>query len=246
MSKPVRAILLAAGFGTRLRPITNEMPKCLVQVGHEPLLGRWLRQLEVSGCEHVLINTHYLAYQVEKFVEGWKSNSMKVSVVHEPVLLGTAGTLLKNQEFFDGATGLLIHADNAMEGDLKEFIGADSRRGPDCLITMLTFITQTPKSCGIVVVDDNNTVIECHEKAEEPPGNQANGAIYAFDESLIAFLNGMTKQPTDFSTEVIPRLLGRIKAWHTKENYIDIGTPQSLGEANKLFRSANGTVQRNG
>ena len=236
MSKPVKAILLAAGFGTRLRPITNERPKCLVPVGHEPLLGRWLRQLERSGCEHVLINTHYLAGQVEEFIEDWERKSMKISIVHEPVLLGTAGTLVKNQDFFDGATGLLIHSDNAMEGDLKEFVGAHNRRESDCLMTMLTFNTRTPESCGIVVVDERDTVIEFHEKVEEPPGNQANGAIYAFDESLLAFLKGMTKQPTDFSTEVIPRLLGRIKAWHTEKNYIDIGNPQSLEEANRLFQ----------
>ena len=64
MKKPFRALLLAAGLGTRLRPITLETPKCLVPIGGEPLLGRWLRQLELAGCEAVLINTHYLADQV--------------------------------------------------------------------------------------------------------------------------------------------------------------------------------------
>ena len=68
MTKPLRALLLAAGFGTRLRPITQKIPKCLVEVGGEPLLGRWLRQLENVGCEAVLINTHYLADQVESFL----------------------------------------------------------------------------------------------------------------------------------------------------------------------------------
>ena len=236
MSKPVRALLLAAGFGTRLRPITDSTPKCLVQVGNEPLLARWLRHLEIAGCEQVLINTHYLSTQVERFVEEWKSESLKASIVHEPVLLGTAGTLIRNQEFFHNATGLLIHADNAMEGDLKEFLKAHNRRRSDCLMTMLTFNAKEPRSCGIVVVDEDGMVVEFHEKVENPPGSRANGAVYAFDDSLMAYLNDMNRKPTDFSNEVIPRILGRIKAWHTKEVYIDIGDPESLAEANRLFK----------
>ena len=59
MKQPLRALLLAAGLGTRLRPITLQTPKCLVSVAGEPLLGRWLRQLEEVGCQEVLINTHY-------------------------------------------------------------------------------------------------------------------------------------------------------------------------------------------
>ena len=69
MSRPLRALLLAAGLGTRLRPITLQTPKCLVPVAGEPLLGRWLQQLEAAGCEAVLINTHYLADQVEAFLQ---------------------------------------------------------------------------------------------------------------------------------------------------------------------------------
>ena len=61
MTQPFRALLLAAGLGTRLRPITLDTPKCLVPIGGEPLLGRWLRTLEIAGCDSVLINTHYLA-----------------------------------------------------------------------------------------------------------------------------------------------------------------------------------------
>ena len=115
MTQPFRALLLAAGFGTRLRPITLHTPKCLVPIGGEPLLGRWLRKLERAGCESVLINTHYLAKEVEAFLQGRQSSAMSIRTAHEPELLGTAGTLLANQGFFKDATGLLIHADNAME-----------------------------------------------------------------------------------------------------------------------------------
>ena len=73
MTKSFRALLLAAGLGTRLRPITLRTPKCLVPIGGKPLLGRWLRTLELAGCDSVLINTHYLAEEVEAFLKAGKA-----------------------------------------------------------------------------------------------------------------------------------------------------------------------------
>ena len=117
MSKPLRALLLAAGLGTRLRPLTLTKPKCLVELAGKPLLGHWLQKLEKAGCESTLVNSHYLSAQVADYLKDWRSSTMSVSIFHEPELLGTAGTLLANEAFFDGTTGLLIHADNAMSDD---------------------------------------------------------------------------------------------------------------------------------
>ena len=125
---------------------------------------------------------------------------MTVQTVHEPELLGTAGTLLANQEFFMGATGLLIHADNAMAGDLKDFLDAHRKRQNYCLLTMLTFKTNTPSSCGIVEIDNKQVVQAFHEKLVEPPGNRANGALYAFEQDFLDHLNLMNPIPSDFST----------------------------------------------
>ena len=144
MTSPFRAILLAAGLGTRLRPITLHTPKCLVEVAGEPLLGRWLRQLQLAGCEEVLVNTHYLADQVIDFLEQWPSSTMRIVSTYEPELLGTAGTLMANRDFFEGSSGLLIHADNAMEGKLHDLLIAHESRSLNCLMTMLTFTTDRP------------------------------------------------------------------------------------------------------
>ncbi|WP_186484148.1 nucleotidyltransferase family protein [Synechococcus sp. A15-127] len=236
MKRPFRAILLAAGLGTRLKPITLHTPKCLVNIAGEPLLGRWLVKLELAGCDSVLINTHYLHEKVTTFLKGWQSDLMTVRTVHEPELLGTAGTLLANQEFFEGFTGLLIHADNFMKGDLETFLDAHHHRQSICELTMLTFETKTPSSCGIVEVDNQLVVRAFHEKLKEPPGNRANGALYAFEQEFLDRLNLMTPMPTDFSTEVIPEMLGRIQTWHTNQSYLDIGTPESLTTAQQLVR----------
>ena len=162
---------------------------------------------------------------------------MTVQTVHEPELLGTAGTLLANQEVFMGGTGLLIHADNAMAGGLGDFLAAHLKRQDCCLLTMLTFNTNTPSSCGIVEIDNQQVVQAFHEKVVEPPGNRANGALYAFEQNFLDHLNLMNPIPSDFSTEVIPKLHGRIQTWHTNHPYLDIGTPEALNSAQKLMRN---------
>ena len=238
MSRPLRALLLAAGLGTRLRPLTLHTLKCLMPVAGEPLLGRWLRQLEAAGCEAVLINTHYLADQVEAFLLERPAGPMGVHTSHEPELLGTAGTLLANQAFFEDATGLLIHADNAMAGDLQRLLNAHAARSAHCLLTMLTFRTEQPRSCGIVATDAQGVVTAFHEKVADPPGTCANGALYAFDPEFVEVLARMQPAPSDFSTEVIPTLLGRIQNWHTEQPYLDIGTPQAFTAAQEVLNKA--------
>ena len=237
---PLRALLLAAGLGTRLRPITLHTPKCLVSIGGGPLLGRWLRQLEAVGCEAVLVNTHYLAEQVQAFLKGWRGDGMKVQTVHEPELLGTAGTILANQAFFQGATGLLIHADNAMDDNLEGLLEAHRQRPTGCLLTMLTFRTNQPRSCGIVDTDELGVVQAFHEKVSDPTGDCANGAVYAFNADLVAYLKTLRPQPSDFSTEVIPPLLGRINTWHASKAFLDIGTPEALEAAQDFIEPMNG------
>ena len=161
---------------------------------------------------------------------------MRIQTVHEPELLGTAGTLLANQEFFRGATGMLIHADNAMGEDLRDFLAAHRHRKSHCQLTMLTFKSDTPSSCGIVELDHEQVVQAFHEKLADPPGDRANGAMYAFEQDFLDHLNLMCPVPRDFSTEVIPKFLGRIQSWHTPGPYLDIGTPEALSSAQKLMR----------
>ena len=235
MTQPIRALLLAAGFGTRLRPLTLTTPKCLVPIGGKPLLERWLENLEACDCSDALVNTHYLADQVHAFLAERPKRTMNIQSTYEPELLGTAGTLLANQSFFEGSTGLLIHADNATDFDLKKLIAAHHQRPKGCLLTMLTFNTDNPQSCGIVEIDNQGVVQAFHEKAENPPGNQANGAIYIFDQEFIEVLNLKYKYSTDFSTEVLQDMTTYIFTCHTNNLFLDIGTPENLLKATNAF-----------
>jgi mannose-1-phosphate guanylyltransferase len=219
----MRAILLAAGFGTRLQPLTLDIPKCLVPIKGRPLLELWLEKLFDAGIESLLVNTHYLSDQVERVIASSKFKN-KVEIVYEPILLGTAGTLLENLNFYKNQDGLLLHADNYFEGDLRSFIAAHKNRPPSTLMTMMTFHTDEPESCGIVEVDTQNIVRAFHEKKENPPGNLANGALYMVSDRLIQILKRDHQAATDFSTEIIPNLIDKIFNFTTLERYIDIGT----------------------
>src|SRR5258707_13083770 len=107
----MRALLLAAGIGSRLLPITATTPKCLVVINGRPLLDYWLELLFGAGIERVLVNTHWLAEQVGAYARTsrWAS---RVDLVHEAELLGTAGTVLANREWFQRPPFICAHADN--------------------------------------------------------------------------------------------------------------------------------------
>jgi mannose-1-phosphate guanylyltransferase len=229
----LKAILLAAGFGTRLRPLTNKIPKCLVPIKGKPLLEIWLENLSKAGVNSILINTHYLAEQVATFIDKSKYKDNCI-LKFENQLLGTFGTLLNNIEFIEDNDCLFIHADNYCIEDLNNFIYAHELRPKYCLMTMMTFRTDTPSSCGIVEINKQNVVIDFHEKISSPPGNLANGAIYILSSKLIKILKKDYKYATDFSTEILPNLLGRIYVYETKNIFMDIGTPEKYDIANSI------------
>ena len=234
--KPISALLLAAGYGTRLRPLTIDSPKCLICVNDKPILEDWLIKLEEINAQKVLINTHYLYKKVDDFLKTQNFRKPKLTNIFEEKLLGTAGTLLKNYEYFLKTTTLMIHADNFTTLELMDLIMAHNNRPEECLLTMLTFNSSNPSSCGIVKVDSKNVVIDFFEKQLSPPGNIANGAVYVFEDEFLHWMVKNCPKAEDFSTEVIPKLLGKIYTYHTNMPYIDIGTPKSLDEAKRIAK----------
>lgn len=229
----MRAILLAAGFGTRLRPLTDSIPKCLVPINGQPLLGIWLHNLVSAGIGPLLINTHYMADKVKAYIDS-SEYSRLATLVHEPTLLGTAGTLKANIDFFGDDDGLLIHADNYCAPDFQAFMRAHRDRPTGCMMTMMTFRTDSPSSCGIVELDGRGVVVGFHEKVDTPPGNLANGAVYILSREFLGKLNADFPTATDFSTEVLPRFVGRILSYETRGFFLDVGTPAAYAMANAI------------
>jgi len=235
MSRPISVLLLAAGCGTRLQPYTNNWPKCLMPIAGKPLLEYWLDTSRQLGSATVLVNTHYLADKVHSFLDR-PVYKQWVESVNEPDLKGTAGTLRAHFQALRGTTILMVHADNFCQCDFSAFLYFHQTSRPKhCPITMMTFHTQNPATCGIVELDRDEVVIGFHEKVKNPPGNLANGAVYLLEPEVLEWICDRP-EVTDFSTQVLPHFLGRIVSWLNKGTHIDIGCIEALREAQVFAR----------
>jgi mannose-1-phosphate guanylyltransferase len=223
----MRAFLLAAGRGARLRPITDTTPKCLVEVGGRPLLDIWLDAFAKAGVQEVLVNTHHLAGLVAAHVAE-RSSPPVVRLGHEPVLLGSAGTLLANRDFVaDDDMFLVVNADNLTDFDLWVLI--DAHRADATIATLTVFRAPRPSECGIVDVVDGR-VVGFAEKPADPRSDLANAGIYAFHPKVLDEIP--EPLPRDIGFDLLPRLVGRARALALDDCYfLDIGTLAALERA---------------
>jgi len=226
----MRALLLAAGLGTRLEKLTNDLPKCLMPIGMQPLLAYWINSLRDIKVQQILINTHHHANLVENFIQSLNLGTF-ILLNNEKKLLGTAGTIRKNANFFNNETALVIHADNWCQCNFNAFIEFHKKNRPSqCLITMMTFDCQFPELSGIVDLDDEGVVMQIHEKVKGTKSILANGAIYLLEPEVLEWII-QNPQVKDFSTEVLPHFLGRISSWHNTNILRDIGSWRGLNHA---------------
>ena len=229
----MKAILLAAGFGTRLKPITNTIPKCLVPIRNKPLLEYWLESLTKNGINSILINTHYLSDKVHKYIN-YSKYKENCKLVYEKELLGTAGTLISNFDFIGDDECILIHADNYCIDNMINLINAHNERPEDALLTMLTFRTTNPSACGIVEINKNGLVDKFYEKIGKPPGNLANGAVYILSPEFLKIIKSEYSFSKEFTSDILPNFIGKIFTYETKEIFLDIGTPENYFLANNF------------
>ncbi len=223
-------VLLAAGVGSRLMPLTSNWPKCMFPVGGYPLLTYWLEALfKTDTINRVLLNTHYKSSVVGKYLKSQVNNDL-VYVTYEQELLGTAGTLSQNYNFLKGQKLLVAHADNFSNINLNSFLKFHDSH--TCPISMACFTTTTPETCGIVRIDDHDIVTQFFEKKMNPPSALANAAIYCFDPIVLETIYN-SQEITDISTQLIPRFIGQIKVYLNDISNIDIGTFKSWLSANE-------------
>lgn len=226
----MQALILAAGLGTRLKPITDSTPKCLVEIKGKKLLEIWFEKLENIGVRNFIINTHYLSEKVESFIKESRFRN-KVTISYEKKLLGTAGTLSQNINSITEDL-VFLHADNFTTDDLKLLIENHRSRPKNCLMTMLTFKTNNPKNCGIVQVNHNNVMIDFIEKPKNYIGSEANGAIYILSKEFLKIFRAKYHKAFDFSYDVIPNFKNQIYTFHTNSFFVDIGSEKNLRLAN--------------
>lgn len=220
----MKAFLIAAGLGTRLRPITNTIPKCMVPIKGRPLLSWWMELFEKHNVSDVLINTHYLAEPVRNFISSYNRQSNKVRIYesYEPTLLGSAGTLKENKKFVEDESSFLIcYADNLTNINLSELIFWHEQVNP--VLTMGLFYTNNPTGCGIATLNDKHIITEFVEKPKHPASNLANAGIYVAGQEIFNYIPA-GKGETDMGKDVLPLLIGKMAGYEIKDYLLDIGT----------------------
>ena len=233
----MKMLLLAAGFGTRLLPLTKEIPKCMVKIANKPLLQYWLEDFEKSNfITELYINTHYLHEVVEEFLQSWKSNK-KITLLFEKDLLGTGATIIKLSKQLQDFDLFVAHADNFTNLKIDQLIKAHKKRPENATITMASFKTTDPKSCGIIDVDSDGVVISFEEKPKIPKSNNANAAIYCLSNCVVEKISKIQMQKQDFSFDIIPLFVEKIYAFPIAGYHLDIGTIVNYEKANEIMIS---------
>jgi len=225
----MKALLLAAGYGTRLGPVTHTMPKCLVPIAGTPLLELWLQGLESADVDEIVINTHHLDEHVRRFLAD--RPGIKIHVKHEPVLLGTARTLLAAEDLLGSDDFFVIYADNLTTFDLRRLRSFHGTHAEPASI--LVFRAHDPSQCGVVEVDASGSLAGFEEKPSSPKSDLCNAGIYLMRPSVFKYCRNLNT--TNIATALLPRLVGHASCLEINEFFLDIGTPANLGVAQRTF-----------
>lgn len=223
----MKAFLLAAGVGSRLRPLTDTTPKCMMIIAGRPLLDIWLDAFARAGVSEVLVNLHHLPDVVRRHVAR-RTGPPSVRMSCEPELLGSAGTLVANRDWVKGEEFFLAcYSDNLTDFDLRSLIGAHRAHG--AIATMTVFHSQQASAGGVVDVDPTGLVTGFVEKPSRPVSDLTNAGMYAFHPGVLDEIGG--PPPRDISYDLLPRLVGRARTVPVQGYFRDIGTPEAYRQA---------------
>jgi mannose-1-phosphate guanylyltransferase len=223
----MKAFLLAAGVGSRLRPLTDTVPKCMVPIDGQPMLDIWLDALDRAGVDEVLINLHHLPDVVRRHVAA-RTGPPAIRTAEEPELLGSAGTLAAHRDWVKAEEMFLAtYADNLTDFDLRTLIKA--HRDHDAIATWTVFHSERPSAGGVVELDATGRVIGFVEKPAHPVSDLTNAGMYAFHPRVLDEIDGAP--PQDIGFDLLPRLVGRARAVLVEGYFRDIGTADAYRQA---------------
>jgi mannose-1-phosphate guanylyltransferase len=237
----MKAFLLAGGNGTRLRPLTDSVPKCLVPIRGIPLLDIWLDLCALSGISDVLINIHAHTKLIEQHLSRTQP-PVNVRLIREGSLLGSAGTIAANRDWIgtDGAFWVL-YSDVLTTMDLRR-MGEFHRHNED-IATLGLYRVPDPSRCGVALTDEEGLITEFEEKPEAPRGDWVFSGIMAASPKLFDAIPRSV--PADISFHVLPRLLGKMRAYLIHDYLLDIGTLFNYRQAQTSWPGYEGLVHQN-
>ena len=235
----MKAMVLAAGQGSRLRPLTDTCPKPMLPLGGKPLLEHVITLLAHHGFDEVVVNLHHLPEQIRAYFGDGSTWGVRLSYSHEEQLLGTAGAVARMADFFDQPF-LVYYGDNLCNMDLGALWRTHLDRGG--IATMGLHRLDDPCRSGIVQLDQDGRVrrfIEKPRREQVFPDYQINCGIYALAPEILNWIPNLG--PSDFGRDIFPRLLeadqpiygypmrGQLLASDTPERYAHAQTQIACG-----------------
>jgi mannose-1-phosphate guanylyltransferase len=232
----MKAMILAAGFGTRLKPLTDKVPKPMVPILNRPILEHTIHLLRSHGIRDITVNLHHLPEMITGYFGDGKDFGVQLHWSHEPEILGTAGGIKKAQEFLDGEAFLVINSDVVVDIDLSKVIAFHKAQGS--ALTLVVRKGDTPEQCDPIEVDANDRIVHMvGTSATNKPD----------DTKRVLFTGIQVMEPEIFeripdnkfygtTTDVFPGMLAdglpMFAYWH-HGYWKDIGTIQSYLDVHK-------------
>lgn len=227
----MKAFLLAAGHGTRLRPITDTIPKCLVPICGTPMLQIWMDICRNAGIDEVMVNLHTHADTVRNWLNE-NDDGIRVRLAEETTLLGSAGTVLANRDWVVSESCFwILYADVLTNADLGRMLEFHRERKP--IATIGLYQVADASRCGIVSFDEQMVVREFVEKPTHPRSNWAFSGLMIGTPELVNQIP--SRYPVDLGFDVLPQLAGRMLAYKVPDYLIDIGTMDNYQRAQNTW-----------
>ncbi|MFN2388392.1 MAG: sugar phosphate nucleotidyltransferase [Actinomycetota bacterium] len=229
----MKALILAGGLGTRLRPLTETRPKHLLPIANVPHVEHVLDLLRRHGIHDVVLLTSYLAHAFDSVVAGARSAGMVVEVTHEREPLGTAGALKNAEQLVGGSTFLAFNGDVLTDVDLSQVLDFHHSRRAEATIVLAP--VDDPSAYGVVPTAADGRVEGFIEKppAGRAPTNLINAGIYVLEPSVLDRIP--TAEVWSAERALFPGLVdegARLYACSTGAYWMDIGTPAKYLQAN--------------
>jgi mannose-1-phosphate guanylyltransferase len=224
----MKAFLLAAGNGTRLRPITDTIPKCLVPICGVPMLKIWLEVCRKAGVSEVMVNLHSHAEVVRSWLNDDKGRGIQVLLSEESTLLGSAGTVASNRDWVSSDSCFWIfYADVLTNANLGSMLEFHNSRRPAA--TLGLYQVPDPCRCGIVAFDEQGIVREFVEKPARPTSSWAFSGVMIGTPQLLDHIPA--RLPVDLGFDVLPQLVGKMLAYPISDFLLDVGTLENYRAA---------------
>jgi len=233
---PVRAMVMAAGAGTRLRPLTNVVPKPMVPVANRPVLEYTLENLRRHGITDVVLNLYSYPEMIRNHFKDGSAWGLRIEYSHEPELLGTAGGVKKVENFLKHGTFLVMSGDGLTTVDLTRLLSYHARKKALGTIGLKPVDTRFDYGVTLTRADGRITRFIEKPKWSDVFSNQVNTGIYVFEPQALGFIP--KGKVYDFGHELWPLLLKKKKpifGYPMKEYWCDVG---NLGEYRRAQHDA--------